>query len=123
MFYSYCMMKKYLTLLLLSILSLSTGLQAEERIAGTLESVDLIIEDMYNEQGHNYGERYFAINRNDTPVRISIRLTEAKNAEDHFVPYTIVVKPLEKVKLGKVKQTDLTAESFWNYAWEVQPDQ
>lgn len=113
-------MTKYLTLFL--TLFFASYVHSGERIAGTMESVDLIIEDMYNDNGHNFGERFYAINRNDFPIRLSIHLTEAKNAENSFVAYTLIINPLEKVKLGKVRQKDLTAESSWNYEWEVQRD-
>lgn len=116
-------MKKYflLPLTLMSFLFCSS-LIGEERIASTLENVDLIIEDIHNENGHNYGEQYFARNRNDHPVKLSIKIAGARNASDDLVPYMIVIRPLDKVKLGKITQADPKQEASWNYEWEVQTD-
>ena len=98
------------------------SLICEERIASTLENVDLIIEDVLNETGHNFGEKYFAYNRNDFSVRLSIKLVGERNTLDKLIPYTIVIKPLSKVKLGKVTQSNPKEEASWNYEWEVIPD-
>ncbi len=115
------MKKKFLQFLLL-ISGLCSPLQSEEKRVNTLKNVDLFIENLTNKKGHNYGERYFAINHNDFPVKLSIKLKSGKNVVNKLVPFTIVVKPHEKVKLGKVVQSDSSIESAWSYEWEIEPD-
>ncbi len=97
-------------------------LQAEERIAGTLDEVDLIISEMENDKGHNYGEHYFALNRGTLPVRLTIKLTDTTNAEDRLIAYTIILNPRERADLGTVTQKDVSKESGWKYQWSVEPD-
>lgn len=116
-------MRKYLPTFFIFSLFLSMTLYGEERIAGTLENVDLIIEDVTNEKGHNHGEKYFAFNRNHYPVRLTIRLTDQSNADDQLVPFTIIIKPQDRVQIGIVMQKNPEEESSWNYEWVVEPDQ
>lgn len=115
-------MKYYLLPIFALSFLFSAALVGEERIASTLENVDLMIEDVHNNKGHNFGEQYSALNRNDYPVKLSIKIVGARNASDQLVPYTIIVKALDKVKLGKITQANPKEESSWNYEWEVEPD-
>lgn len=94
-------------------------LQADERIGGTLNHVDLMIEDLYNEDGHNCGERYYAINRNDCCMRISIKLTKSMNVEDHLIDYTVILDSHKKVDLGFVVQKIVSDTSSWKYDWKA----
>ncbi len=115
-------MKKFISIFLfLAIFSMHT-LFAEEKIGGTLNNTDLIVKDLVNEEGHNYGERYYVLNRNDYPVKVSIKLTDGQNIDDYLVPYTIVVKEFQRIEIGEIYQTDIKKESSWNYEWQVEPD-
>jgi hypothetical protein len=115
-------MHKTLGVLTLSFLCLFANIWSAERIAGTIDQVDLLIENLTNEKGHNFGERYYAFNRSSHPVRVSIRVIDSINADDKLVNYTIIAKPLDRVKLGKIIQSDLKKESKWEYTWEVASD-
>lgn len=97
-------------------------LGAEERIAGTLDQVDLIATDVKNEDGHNYGEKYSAFNRNDVPMRITIRLTEAENVESYIVPHTLITEPHTQADLGYILQKDVSKNAAWKYEWQAKPD-
>jgi|ERR1700733_12441237 len=108
-------------LLLVTIFSVYC-LSGEERIGGSLENVDLMISDLTNEDNHNYGDRYYAINHNDYPMRVSIRITEGFNAEDRLVRNTIIVEPHEGADLGVITQKNLAKYADWKYEWQTRED-
>ena len=112
---------KKLSALAFCILLFST-LSAESHIAETLDNVDLLIEDKFSEKGHNFGEDYYVHNRNDYPVRFTIKINDAINAQNNLIKNIIVIPPNNKAPLGSVRQDDLTKESNWSYEWEVTPD-
>jgi hypothetical protein len=113
-------MKNYF-FLLITIFSLRF-LSGEEKIGGTLENVDLMITDLINEDNHNYGERYYAINHNPYSMRISIKLTDGFNAENRLIRHTIIVEPHDRVELGLITQKDLSKNAEWKYEWQTRVD-
>jgi len=115
-------MKKFFIFLLFTTLPLFS-LSAEDRIAGTLDHVDLLIEDLYNDDGHNFGERYLVVNRGKKPKRVSIQLNEVENAEDHLVDDPVTVPPHKKLDLGYVVQKDASRGANWKYEWQVLENQ
>lgn len=115
-------MRKLLSSFFFLITFIVIPLQASERDVGTLDNVDLIVSDLYNEDRHNYGEEYFVLNRNDHPMRVSIKLTESKNVEDHIIRYTIIVEPHDRVGMGFVLQDEVSKGADWKYTWEAGRD-
>lgn len=113
---------KSLLFSLLASLFIQFTLSADERIGGTLENVDLFQADLYNDDGHNFGEKYSVINRNDHPMRVSIKLTSSQNIDNHLVPYSIVLPPHKKGDLGYITQQDPKKGSDWKYEWQVKKD-
>lgn len=113
---------KSLFLFVLILFLLQLSLSAEDRIAGTLNNVDLFKTDLFNEDGHNIGENYFALNRNEAPMRIAIKLASAQNAEDHLIQHIIVLSPHQKADLGYITQQDLNKAANWKYEWDVRKD-
>lgn len=106
----------------LMLMILGSFAYGEERIAGTLDDVDLIIERLEKDNGHDYGERYFALNRGTSPVRLTIKITDIENADQQLLSHTLILNPHERVDLGTVVQTDITKEARWKYEWSVEPD-
>lgn len=115
------MSKHFSFFLTAMVLGLFT-LYGDERVGGTLENVDLLIEDLYNDDGYNFGEKYVAINRGQSQMRISIRLTDMENVEDHLIDHTVILGPHRKVDLGYVIQNNLAKSSNWKYEWKAQKD-
>ena len=108
---------------LLFMIIFSTSIYAEEEhVVGTLNDVDLISANLFNEDGHNFGEKYFVLNRNDQPMRISIHLIESENAVDHLVKYTIIVNRHDKVEVGHILQDKISVKANWKYEWQVEND-
>lgn len=100
-----------------------TSLFAEEHLASSVNNVDLYVNDLYHEEnGHNYAEEYRAVNRNDFPVRVSIKLTEIVNADNRLIRNTIIIDPKEEAPLGTVQQKDLSKSATWNYQWQAKKD-
>ncbi|MGA8164510.1 MAG: hypothetical protein WB791_05725 [Waddliaceae bacterium] len=113
----------HLFFFLFFLLPFSTSLGGEEeQVVGTLNGVDLIFADLFNKDGHNFGEQYFVLNRNDQPMRVSIRLVGSENAVDHLVKYTIIVNRRDRVEIGKVIQDNLSEGANWKYEWQVETD-
>ena len=110
-------------LLLITIFALEIQfLSGDEKIGGTIENVDLIVSDLTTDYNHNYGDRYYAINRNDYPVRVSIKMINGVNAEDHLIRNTVIIEPHERADLGLIRQKDPLKTSDWKYEWHVKPD-
>jgi hypothetical protein len=97
-------------------------LHAEERIASTLNDVDLLVSDLYNENGHNWGEKYIAINHNSFAVKASIKAQDLINAEDKLLRHTIIIEPGDRADLGSIMQKDLSTHADWKYEWQIRPD-
>lgn len=104
------------------LLSVSSTAWGEERVAETLEKVDFIIDTLRDDEGNIYGESYYAMNRNDYPMRISMEITHQENVDAKIVPYTIIMKPDARVPLGSVVKNDTDMDASWKYEWEVEPD-
>lgn len=115
-------MKKFISIFLFLTIFSTLSLFAEEKIGGTLNNTDLIIKELVNKEGHNYGERYYILNRNKYPVQVSIKITNSHNVDDYLVPYTVIVKEFQRIEVGEVYQTEITKKSSWDYEWQVQPD-
>ncbi len=111
-------MKKFLLL----FTCVSTSLFAEMKVIESNNNIDLLLEEMVNTKGHNYGEEYFIHNQNDFPIRFSIKLTDAYNTLDNLIKFTIIVEPDQKGSIGTVTQEDLRKESYWSYELMVKPD-
>lgn len=94
----------------------------DERVAETLENVDFIVENLKDEKGNLYGEAYYALNHNNYPIRISIKLVQAENVNQKIVPYTIIMEPDARVSLGSVAKNKSGKDAKWKYEWEVEPD-
>jgi hypothetical protein len=105
--------------LFLSTLVTIFPLSADERIGGTLENVDLFIEDLVNEDQHNFGEKYSVINRNAVPVRVSIKLLNKENIEDHLIDDYKIIAPHKKTELGYILQKDPAKPANWKYEWQT----
>lgn len=105
----------------LSVVAVSS-LSANGRIGGSLENVDLVVEDLYNEDDHNYGEKYYVINRNDHPMRVSIKIKDIINGEDTLIRHTIIVESHDSAELGMIVQKDLGKTADWKYEWQTRPD-
>lgn len=114
-------MRKLLSLFVL-LLCTASPLFSEERIAGTLENVDLYVTDLYNDDGHNYGEQYHVRNRNDYPMRIKIQLTDNANADSHLINFTVIVEPHSTADLGYITQKELARGANWKYEWKAVRD-
>ncbi|NGX42212.1 MAG: hypothetical protein K940chlam7_00489 [Chlamydiae bacterium] len=95
---------------------------SEERIVDTIENVDLYVNDLYNEDDHNYGEEYYVLNRNDFPMHVSIHLTDNKNAEKHLIKSTVIVGSNLRGDLGHILQKDLSLGATWKYEWKAERD-
>lgn len=115
-------MTRFLALFITIISTLVFSLHADERIGGTLENVDLLIEDIYSDEGHNFGEKYSVINRDKASMRVTIRLTESENIEDHLIDHAIIVDPHRRVDLGYIQQKDVAKGACWKYEWKAQRD-
>lgn len=94
----------------------------EGRVAESINNVDLIIEDLYNSQGQDYGDDFFIHNRNDIPIRFSIKLTDAINAKDGLLKNTIIIEPQQRISIGSVTMNNLAIEANWSYELNVKPD-
>jgi hypothetical protein len=115
-------MTKLLSFLLTLVSLAFFTVNADERIGGTLENVDLLIEDIYNDDGHNFGEKYSAINRAKVSMRVSIELLESENIENHLIEHAVIVDPHRKVDLGSVLQKNVAKGSNWRYEWKATKD-
>lgn len=108
--------------IVLFFLCASTSLFAEIKLIESNNNIDLLLEELINAKGHNYGEEYFIHNQNDFPIRFSIKLTDAHNALDNLIKFTIIVEPDQKGSIGTVIQDNLKKESYWSYELMVKPD-
>lgn len=94
----------------------------EGKIADSINNVDLIIEEKVNEKGENYGDDYMVHNRNEFPIRFSIKLSDSMNAIDNLLKNTIIVEPDQTASVGAVIMDDRSKESNWSYEIQVKPD-
>lgn len=95
------------------------AIEAGERIVDTLNQVDLIVVDRVNVDGYSFGEEYFACNRNDFPVYISIRLIKAENVGSDLAIGPMTATPKTKINLGSVLQTNTSKVASWRYEWLI----
>ena len=115
-------MQIFYSIALFLLIGANSMVWGEERVAETLDNVDFIVENLKDEEGKMYGESYFALNRNNYPMRISMEITQAKNVETKIAPYTIVMEPSARVPLGTVVKINPEEDAVWNYEWLIEPD-
>jgi hypothetical protein len=108
--------------ILFILVILSVHLALESRIAQSINNVDLIIEDKFNDQGENYGDEFFIHNRNDIPIQVSIKVVNSLNAKDNILKNTVIIESLEQISAGSVTMDDPTQESHWSYELKVKPN-
>ncbi len=108
--------------LLILMLCFASAFSLEGRVAESINNVDLIVEEKLNEKGENYGDIYTVHNRNDFPIRFSIKLGDSVNAVDNLTKNTIIVEPNQTASVGTVTMDDPTKESNWSYEIQIKPD-
>lgn len=96
------------------------SLLSEVRVLDTLQNVDLIAEDRKDDQGRKNGVNYYAHNRNNGVVYVTIDALNAKNVYENLTYSQVVVDASDKVFLGWVIQTKNEDQSHWEVEWTVE---
>jgi hypothetical protein len=106
---------------LLSLLLLLTAPLLAQTVIGNTAGVQILRARRLDADEKHYGYDYSARNRNDYPVYVSIRLTNAVNAYDGLLPGSVIVQGGENASLGYVVQEDASSDSNWDLEWKAEP--
>ena len=97
----------------------SSNKNEKEQIIDTINHVDLIEMEHFDENGVINRKDYFVYNGNSFPMYVKIHLTKEINVKNELANVSVTVLPESVVELGQVKKDKTDQPADWDYNWTV----
>jgi hypothetical protein len=106
---------------IICVILLNSGSVFAERVVGEHRGVEISIVDRISSDGHDHGDEFYALNKNDFAVTVWIVVTEAKNVSTKLIEEPTLLEPGQRLYLGYVYQYDWYSDSEHFYKIQVVP--